>query len=99
MSSHVFQALVHVSTAYCNCNRQEVSELVYPPPADPEKVIQCVEWMEDELLETITNKQVVSVITILAYGGVSESFRTGHVERELHMVQLYATRCSCIAIL
>jgi hypothetical protein len=33
------------------------------------------------------------------YGGVSKSFRTGRLERELQMVQLSATRCSCIAIL
>jgi hypothetical protein len=31
--------------------------------------------------------------------GVSESFRPGRLERELLMVQLSATRCSCIAIL
>jgi hypothetical protein len=30
---------------------------------------------------------------------VSKSFRTGHLEREMQMVQLSATRCSCIAIL
>jgi hypothetical protein len=34
-----------------------------------------------------------------AYEGVSKSFRTGHLERELQIVQLAATRCSCIAIL
>jgi hypothetical protein len=33
------------------------------------------------------------------YEGVSKSFRTGRLERELQMVQLSATRCSCIAIL
>jgi len=33
------------------------------------------------------------------YEGVSKSFRTGRPERELQMVQLSATRCSCIAIL
>jgi fatty acyl-CoA reductase len=58
-----FQALVHVSTAYCNCNRQEVSELVYPPPADPEKIMHCAEWLEDDLLETITPKQVAPIVT------------------------------------
>jgi hypothetical protein len=31
--------------------------------------------------------------------GVSKSFRTGRLERELQMVQLCATRSSCIAIL
>jgi hypothetical protein len=30
---------------------------------------------------------------------VSKSFRTGRLERELQMVQISATRCSCIAIL
>jgi hypothetical protein len=30
--------------------------------------------------------------------GVSKSFRTGRLERELQIVQLFATRCSCIAI-
>jgi hypothetical protein len=33
------------------------------------------------------------------YEGVSKSFRTSRLERELQMVQLSATRCSCIAIL
>jgi hypothetical protein len=33
------------------------------------------------------------------YDGVSKSFRTGRLERDLQMVQLSATRCSCIAIL
>jgi hypothetical protein len=33
------------------------------------------------------------------YEGVSKSFRTGRLERELQMLQLSATRCNCIAIL
>jgi hypothetical protein len=33
------------------------------------------------------------------YDSVSTSFRNGCLERELQMVQLSATRCSCIAIL
>jgi hypothetical protein len=35
----------------------------------------------------------------VGYEGVSKSFRTGHLERELHMVQLSVTSCSCIAVL
>jgi hypothetical protein len=35
----------------------------------------------------------------MTYEGVSKSFRTVRLERELQMVQLSATRCSCIAIL
>jgi hypothetical protein len=37
--------------------------------------------------------------TWTAYEGVTKSFRTGRLERELQMVQLSATRCSYIAIL
>jgi hypothetical protein len=33
------------------------------------------------------------------YEDVSKSFRTGRLEQELQMVQLSATRCSCITIL
>jgi hypothetical protein len=33
------------------------------------------------------------------YEGISKSFRTGRLERELQMVQLPATKCSCIIIL
>jgi hypothetical protein len=33
------------------------------------------------------------------HAGISKSFRTGRLERELQMAQLSATRCSCIAIL
>jgi hypothetical protein len=36
---------------------------------------------------------------LLAVYGVSKSFRTGRLERELQMVQLYAISCSCIAVL
>jgi hypothetical protein len=36
---------------------------------------------------------------LLIYEGVSKCFRTGRLERELQMVQLPATKCSCITIL
>jgi hypothetical protein len=43
--------------------------------------------------------QNVIKISQWIYEGVSKSFRTGRLERELQMIQLSATRCSCIAIL
>jgi hypothetical protein len=36
---------------------------------------------------------------VCTYKGVFKSYRTGHLERELQMVQFSATRCSFIAIL
>jgi hypothetical protein len=57
-------------------------------------------------VDTVWSKTVVSVvkevfITVInslhcSYEGVSRSFRTGLLELELQMVQLSATRCSCI---
>jgi hypothetical protein len=35
---------------------------------------------------------------IWTYEGVSKSFRTGRLERELQIVQISVTRCTCIAI-
>lgn len=52
------EALIHVSTAYCNCDRDEVNEEIYPPPYDPEHIIQAMEWMDDELIQTLTPKLI-----------------------------------------
>jgi hypothetical protein len=38
-------------------------------------------------------------VCVCKYEDVSKTFRTGLLERELQMVELSATRCSCIAIL
>jgi hypothetical protein len=54
--------------------------------------------IRDVRLYSSNTKQVPGK-TYDAYEGVSKSFRTGRLERELQMVQLSATRCSCIAIL
>uniref|UniRef100_A0A8D8Q326 Fatty acyl-CoA reductase n=1 Tax=Cacopsylla melanoneura TaxID=428564 RepID=A0A8D8Q326_9HEMI len=48
------EALIHVSTAYCNCDREEVREIIYSPPYDPQKIIETMEWMDDSLVDTLT---------------------------------------------
>lgn len=48
------QAFVHVSTAYCNCDRDVIEEIVYPAPLDPKKVMDTLEWMDDDLVNEIT---------------------------------------------
>jgi len=45
-----------------------------------------------------TTHAVFSTQMFQTYEGVSKSFRTGRLKRELKMVQLSATRCSCVAI-
>ncbi|XP_005099500.2 fatty acyl-CoA reductase 1 [Aplysia californica] len=50
------EAFVHVSTAYANCDRPYIEETVYPPPVEPQKIIDVLEWMDDEMLELFTPK-------------------------------------------
>lgn len=36
---------MHVSTAYAYCNRKHIDEVVYPPPVDPKKLIESLEYV------------------------------------------------------
>ena len=45
-----------MSTAYANCDKEEIAEIIYPPPADPKKLMECVDWMDEDLLKNITQK-------------------------------------------
>lgn len=54
------QAFVHVSTAYCNCDRNNVEELVYPPTLQPQKLIDAVEWMDEEMMDKLTPSLLMS---------------------------------------
>lgn len=46
----------HISTAYCHLEEKVLGEKPYPPPADPHKIIKCVEWMDDDVVEAMTDK-------------------------------------------
>ncbi|XP_071415108.1 fatty acyl-CoA reductase 1 isoform X2 [Pithys albifrons albifrons] len=50
------EVFMHVSTAYAYCNRKLIEEVVYPPPVDPRKLIDSLEWMDDDLVNDITPK-------------------------------------------
>ncbi|KAI1232806.1 hypothetical protein IHE44_0006648, partial [Lamprotornis superbus] len=50
------EVFMHVSTAYAYCNRKQIEEVVYPPPVDPKKLIDSLEWMDDDLVNDITPK-------------------------------------------
>ncbi|XP_049268844.1 putative fatty acyl-CoA reductase CG5065 [Rhipicephalus sanguineus] len=36
-------AFVHVSTAYCNCDKPDVLEIIYPPPVGAQKLIEAAQ--------------------------------------------------------
>ena len=40
---YIFQVFVHVSTAYANCDRPFIEEVVYPTPVEPQKLIDILE--------------------------------------------------------
>lgn len=54
------EALVHVSTAYCNCDRAVVREIIYPPPMPPDQVSSLVEALDEAIVDTITPQLVGS---------------------------------------
>jgi hypothetical protein len=56
-------------------------------------------WLSCTSDPTQQLQRLSKVKNIKTYERVSKSFRTGCLKRELQMVQLSATRCSCIAIL
>ncbi|XP_037946927.1 putative fatty acyl-CoA reductase CG5065 [Teleopsis dalmanni] len=47
-------ALIHVSTAYCNCDRTDVSEVIYAPPYNPDDIISLINWLPEEMLDQLT---------------------------------------------
>ncbi|XP_050528195.1 uncharacterized protein LOC126898298 [Daktulosphaira vitifoliae] len=54
------ELFVHVSTAYCHLNEKVLYEKVYPPPADPHKIIKTMEILEDHYIDSIT-KQIIGI--------------------------------------
>lgn len=48
------EALVHVSTAYSNCDRKHVEETFYEAPIDANKLIDMSQWMDTEMLDKIS---------------------------------------------
>lgn len=54
------EVLLHVSTAYANCDKEQVQEMVYDPPLHPSKLIDAVEWMDGEAIQALTSKLIGS---------------------------------------
>lgn len=49
---------MHISTAYANCDRLHISEEVYNPPVQPDKIIEAIDWIEEDLLHELTPKVI-----------------------------------------
>ena len=56
MQNVLSQAFIHVSTAYANCDKEEILEKIYTPAVEPRKLIECVDWLQDDILHGITKQ-------------------------------------------
>ena len=52
------QAFIHVSTAYANCDKDEIYEEIYSPSVHPQRLIDCTDWMDQEMVQNITKQSV-----------------------------------------
>ncbi|XP_052738805.1 putative fatty acyl-CoA reductase CG5065 [Bicyclus anynana] len=50
------ESLVHISTSYCNTNRDIVEEVIYPPHADWREMLEICENIDDHTLNILTAK-------------------------------------------
>lgn len=50
----LFKSLVHVSTAYANCNQATIDEKFYKINLTGENALKLAECLDDQTLDTIT---------------------------------------------
>lgn len=55
---------MHISTAYSNADKQDVEEMVYPPPHDPNTIINCIDALPMEAIKHLEDKLLVSLICV-----------------------------------
>lgn len=48
--------MLHVSTAYCNIDKNPVEEILYPPHADWKDAIEIAEKMDNESINFLAEK-------------------------------------------
>jgi alcohol-forming fatty acyl-CoA reductase len=48
--------MVHLSTAFCNCDQEVLFEEVYSCPQKPMDLIRCAEWMSEEAMDIMGRK-------------------------------------------
>ncbi|CAH0712910.1 unnamed protein product, partial [Brenthis ino] len=61
------EAFVHLSTAYCRCHLEVFEEKMYPAIHQPRKIIDLVEWMDDETLRHLEPKLISSEPNTYSY--------------------------------
>ena len=60
-------ALIHVSTAYANCNRKCVLEAVYPPPPNYDNWLDVLQWVDENDLDKLTS-DILGIFALVGSG-------------------------------
>lgn len=84
---------VHISTAYCHLEEKILHEIPYPPPADPHKIIKCVEWMDDDVVEAMTDKILGDLPNTYAF---TKALSEGLVEESMSEIPSIILRPSIV---
>ncbi|GFG33603.1 hypothetical protein Cfor_03157, partial [Coptotermes formosanus] len=87
------EAFVHFSTAYCHLNERVLYEKLYPPPADPHKIIKCVEWLEDDVINSMTKKILGDFPNTYAY---TKALSEGLVAEQMDKLPVLILRPSIV---
>ncbi|OXU20686.1 hypothetical protein TSAR_013725 [Trichomalopsis sarcophagae] len=87
------ELFAHISTAYCHLEEKVLGEKPYPPPADPHKIIKCVEWMEDEVVEAMTDKILGDLPNTYAF---TKALSEGLVEEVMNDIPAIILRPSIV---
>ncbi|XP_015432153.1 PREDICTED: putative fatty acyl-CoA reductase CG5065 [Dufourea novaeangliae] len=83
----------HISTAYCHLEEKVLKEIPYPPPADPHKIIKCVEWMDDDVVEAMTDKILAGLPNTYAF---TKALSEGLVEEAMPHIPAIILRPSIV---
>lgn len=51
-------SFVYVSSMYANCDRSYIEEQIYPSNVEPQKILNLLEWMDEEWLNMATKKLI-----------------------------------------
>lgn len=92
------EALVHVSTAYSNCDRKQVDEVFYEPPIEADKLIDMAQWMQPEMLDEISPVLLGKRPNTYTYTkAVAESLLVERSKRLLPNIPIAMVRPSIVA--
>lgn len=92
------EGLIHVSTAYSNCDRREVKEVFYKSPIEPNKLIEMADWMDTDTLERISPSLIASRPNTYTYTkAVAESLLVSQINKQLPDLPVAVVRPSIVA--